>query len=110
MQFVFVLHRGGFLVARGGHHELRAGLLGGAEVRDGQLQRHVQRAGGHRRLGQPGELASGMTIKTLEGGMVTPAQMGGTYEVNSAHVVCGNVETANATVYIIDAVLMPPSS
>jgi len=25
-------------------------------------------------------------------------------------VVCGDVQTANATVYIIDTVLMPPSS
>jgi uncharacterized surface protein with fasciclin (FAS1) repeats len=33
-----------------------------------------------------------------------------TYEINSADVVCGNVQTANATVYIIDTVLMPPSS
>jgi len=58
----------------------------------------------------PGQLASGMGIKTLEGGMVTPARMSGTYTVNQAHVVCGNVQTANATVYIIDTVLMPPSS
>ena len=58
----------------------------------------------------PAELASGMTIKTLEGGIVTPAMMGGTYQVNKAHVVCGNVHTANATVYIIDTVLMPPAS
>ena len=58
----------------------------------------------------PGELAAGMTIKTLEGGTVTPAMMSGTYMVNRAHVVCGNVQTANATVYIIDTVLMPPSS
>jgi len=58
----------------------------------------------------PGELAAGMTIKTLEGGTVTPAMMSGTYMVNQAHVVCGNVQTANATVYIIDTVLMPPSS
>jgi uncharacterized surface protein with fasciclin (FAS1) repeats len=42
--------------------------------------------------------------------MVTPARMSGTYTVNQAHVVCGNVQTANATVYIIDTVLMPPSS
>ena len=41
---------------------------------------------------------------------VTPAAMGSTYEVNAAHVVCGNVQTANATVYIIDTVLMPPAS
>jgi uncharacterized surface protein with fasciclin (FAS1) repeats len=58
----------------------------------------------------PGALASGTGIKTLEGGMVSPAMMNGTYEVNDAHVVCGNVQTANATVYIIDTVLMPPSS
>jgi uncharacterized surface protein with fasciclin (FAS1) repeats len=58
----------------------------------------------------PGQLASGTGIKTLEGGMVTPAMMSGGYTVNKAHVVCGNVQTANATVYIIDTVLMPPSS
>ena len=34
----------------------------------------------------------------------------GTYMVNKANVVCGNVQTANATVYIINTVLMPPSS
>jgi len=58
----------------------------------------------------PGQLASGTGIKTLEGGMVTPGKMGETYAVNNAHVVCGNVQTANATVYIIDTVLMPPAS
>jgi uncharacterized surface protein with fasciclin (FAS1) repeats len=58
----------------------------------------------------PAELASGKPVKTLEGSTVTPSKMGGTYEVNSAHVVCGDVQTSNATVYIIDSVLMPPSS
>ncbi len=58
----------------------------------------------------PAQLASGMTLKTLEGGTVTTAMSGGTYTVNGADVVCGNVQTANATVYIIDTVLMPPSS
>ena len=53
------------------------------------------------------QLASGSPVKTLEGGTVKPADMGGTYTVNGAHVVCGNVQTANATVYIIDTVLMP---
>ena len=57
----------------------------------------------------PGQLAAGTEIKTLEGGMVTPGKMGETYAVNNAHVVCGNVQTANATVYIIDTVLMPPA-
>jgi uncharacterized surface protein with fasciclin (FAS1) repeats len=55
----------------------------------------------------PAELASGKTLKTLEGGTVTPAMMGTTYTVNGTPVVCGNVQTANATVYIIGGVLMP---
>jgi uncharacterized surface protein with fasciclin (FAS1) repeats len=58
----------------------------------------------------PSQLASGMTIKTLESGTVTPALTSGTYTVNGADVVCGNVQTANATVYIINTVLTPPSS
>jgi uncharacterized surface protein with fasciclin (FAS1) repeats len=57
----------------------------------------------------PTELAAGTGIRTLEGGMVTPAVTNGSYTVNQAHVVCGNVQTANATVYIIDTVLMPPA-
>ena len=56
------------------------------------------------------QLASGMAIKTLEGGTVTAALKSGTYTVNGAAVVCGNVKTANATVYIINTVLTPPSS
>jgi uncharacterized surface protein with fasciclin (FAS1) repeats len=55
----------------------------------------------------PADLASGKTLKTLEGSTVTPAMMGTGYTVNGASVVCGNVQTANATVYIIGSVLMP---
>jgi uncharacterized surface protein with fasciclin (FAS1) repeats len=55
----------------------------------------------------PAELASGKSLKTLEGSTVKPAMMGTTYSVNGATVVCGNVQTANATVYIINSVLMP---
>jgi uncharacterized surface protein with fasciclin (FAS1) repeats len=58
----------------------------------------------------PADLAAGMGLKTLEGGMVTPSLANGTYMVNKASVVCGNVQTANATVYIISSVLTPPSS
>jgi uncharacterized surface protein with fasciclin (FAS1) repeats len=58
----------------------------------------------------PQELASGKSFKTLEGGTVTATMSGGTYSVNGADVVCGNVQTANATVYIINTVLMPSSS
>jgi uncharacterized surface protein with fasciclin (FAS1) repeats len=55
----------------------------------------------------PAQLAKGMTLKTLEGGTVKTAETGGTYTVNGTDVVCGNVQTANATVYIISSVLMP---
>jgi uncharacterized surface protein with fasciclin (FAS1) repeats len=58
----------------------------------------------------PQELASGKPLKTLEGTTVKPAMSGGTYTVNGADVVCGDVQTANATVYIINTVLMPASS
>ena len=58
----------------------------------------------------PAELANG-NFKTLEGGMVKTSGSGQDFTIDgSAHVVCGNVQTANATVYIIDGVLMPPSS
>ena len=57
----------------------------------------------------PAQLAAGTPLKTLEGATVSPSMMGGTYEVNSADVVCGNVQTANATVYIIGTVMMPKS-
>ncbi|MGH4031541.1 fasciclin domain-containing protein [Actinomycetota bacterium Odt1-20B] len=53
---------------------------------------------------------SGGTFKTLAGGSLTTSGSGEKYKVNdSANVVCGNVRTANAHVYIIDTVLMPKS-
>ena len=41
--------------------------------------------------------------------LVTTAMSGGTYTVNGTAVVCGDVQTSNATVYIIGSVLMPKS-
>lgn len=55
----------------------------------------------------PGELASGKPLTTLEGSTLKPAKMGAVYEVNSADVICGGIQTANATVYIINRVLVP---
>jgi uncharacterized surface protein with fasciclin (FAS1) repeats len=55
----------------------------------------------------PAELASGTTLATLEGGQLHASKMGSTYEVNNAAITCGNLHTANATVYIINTVLMP---
>ncbi|MEY9855658.1 putative surface protein with fasciclin (FAS1) repeats [Catenulispora sp. GAS73] len=46
---------------------------------------------------------------TLEGGTVNVTGSGQSFQVNGANVVCGNVQTANATVYIVDSVLMPTS-
>jgi uncharacterized surface protein with fasciclin (FAS1) repeats len=54
----------------------------------------------------PNALSSG-SFKTLQGGMVNTSGSGEAYKVNDANVVCGNVKTANATVYIVDSVLMP---
>ncbi|MBX7466683.1 fasciclin domain-containing protein [Streptomyces sp. MAG02] len=55
----------------------------------------------------PKQLENG-SFDTLEKGKVTTTGSGTAYKVNdSANVVCGNVPTANATVYIIDSVLMP---
>jgi len=45
--------------------------------------------------------------KTLQGDEITVAGSAGDYQVNEASVVCGNVQTSNATVYLIDSVLMP---
>ncbi|MEO5877431.1 MAG: fasciclin domain-containing protein [Streptosporangiaceae bacterium] len=54
----------------------------------------------------PADLASG-SFKTLQGGMVTTKGSDASYTVNDAQVICGNVPTGNATVYIVDTVLMP---
>jgi uncharacterized surface protein with fasciclin (FAS1) repeats len=47
--------------------------------------------------------------ETLEGGSVTVAGSGADLKINDAALVCGGVKTANATVYMIDTVLMPPA-
>jgi uncharacterized surface protein with fasciclin (FAS1) repeats len=56
------------------------------------------------------QLADAGTEKTVNGGSVTIAKAGDTITIDGkSAVVCGNVQTANATVQIIDTVLMPPS-
>ena len=46
---------------------------------------------------------------TVQGGTVTVSGSGDNLKVNDANVICGGVHTANATVYLIDSVLMPTS-
>ncbi|MFJ4692987.1 fasciclin domain-containing protein [Streptomyces sp. NPDC088766] len=58
----------------------------------------------------PADLENG-SFDTLEKSKLTTSGSDESYTVNdSAKVVCGNVKTANANVYIIDTVLMPSSS
>ncbi|QGN58771.1 fasciclin domain-containing protein [Nostocoides sp. HKS02] len=45
--------------------------------------------------------------KTLAGTTISVTGSGESFKVGTANVVCGNVQTANATVYIIDSVLLP---
>lgn len=45
--------------------------------------------------------------KTLGGGTITVSGSGEDFKVGEASVICGNVQTANATVYIVDKVLLP---
>ena len=48
--------------------------------------------------------------KTVQGADLEVTGSGDGLKVNGASVICGGVQTANATVYLIDTVLMPPAS
>ncbi|MFE2140526.1 fasciclin domain-containing protein [Streptomyces sp. NPDC059456] len=55
----------------------------------------------------PKQLENG-SFSTLEKTKLTTSGSGEAYKVNdTSNVVCGNVKTANANVYIVDTVLMP---
>ena len=49
------------------------------------------------------------THTTVQGADVEVTGSGDDLMVNDAKVICGGVQTANATVYLIDTVLMPPA-
>jgi uncharacterized surface protein with fasciclin (FAS1) repeats len=61
----------------------------------------------------PGQLAPDQLAgshKTLQGDTIQVSGSGQDFTVNgNSSVVCGNVKTANATVYLIDQVLLPKS-
>lgn len=50
------------------------------------------------------------THTTVQGADLTVSGGGDALHVNDATVVCGGIQTANATVYLIDSVLLPPAS
>lgn len=56
----------------------------------------------------PDEVA-GKTLTTVQGDKLKITGSGDSLKSQDANVVCGGVQTANATVYLIDSVMMPPS-
>ena len=61
----------------------------------------------------PGQLSPTQiagTHKTVQGASVTVTGSGANLKFNNSALVCGGVQTANATVYMVDTVLMPPAS
>jgi uncharacterized surface protein with fasciclin (FAS1) repeats len=57
----------------------------------------------------PNELSNG-SFTTVEGSKLTTSGSGTDFKVNGkANIVCGNIKAANATIYVIDSVLQPPS-
>jgi uncharacterized surface protein with fasciclin (FAS1) repeats len=53
----------------------------------------------------PRDLAG--THMTLAGDTIEVTGSGEHFTVGGAHVLCGNIRTANATVYVVDGVLLP---
>lgn len=75
----------------------------GAEMLESVLTYHVV----------PGQVAPDAiagTHTTVQGEEVTVSGEGDDLMVNDATVICGGVQTSNATIYLIDTVLMPPST
>ena len=55
----------------------------------------------------PAELEAG-NFTSLAGATLSTSGSGQDFRINGVPITCGNVQTANATVYIIDSLLMPP--
>jgi len=61
----------------------------------------------------PGQIAPDKIVgdqTSVEKGVVKVTGTKDALKVNDANVICGGVHTANATVYLIDSVLMPPAA
>jgi uncharacterized surface protein with fasciclin (FAS1) repeats len=60
----------------------------------------------------PGRKLSGAvlaadSIKTLNGGSLTPSVQGGAAYVNDAKIIAADIRTSNGIIHVIDAVLLP---
>jgi uncharacterized surface protein with fasciclin (FAS1) repeats len=60
------------------------------------------------RMDKDGILSSA-TLPTVQGGTLQVEGSGDNVTVSGAKVLCGNIPTANATVFVIDKVMMPTS-
>src|SRR5664280_1129986 len=61
----------------------------------------------------PGRLTPAEVVgihPTADGATLTVTGSGDALQVNGANVICGGVQTRNATVYLIDQVLTPPAA
>lgn len=56
---------------------------------------------------EPADIAG--THTTVQGADLEVTGEGDEWMANDANVICGGVQTANATVYLVDSVLMPPA-
>jgi len=56
----------------------------------------------------PGQIARGGSVTTLSGGKLALGRRGRAYRISRATVLCGDIKTANGTLYVIDKVLLPP--
>jgi len=55
----------------------------------------------------PAELGHGRVLTTLGGTKIYPSKASQSYQVNNAWILCGNIRTANATVYVVNRVVIP---
>ncbi len=56
---------------------------------------------------RPAELYRQRVLTTIAGTKIYPARAAPSYYVNNGWITCGNLKTANATVYIVNQVLIP---
>jgi uncharacterized surface protein with fasciclin (FAS1) repeats len=56
---------------------------------------------------RPAELYRRQVLTTIGGTKIYPARAAPSYDVNNGWITCGNLRTANATVYIVNQVLIP---
>jgi uncharacterized surface protein with fasciclin (FAS1) repeats len=55
----------------------------------------------------PARLAAGEPLTSVLGTPVYPGGSAGKYHVDNARVVCGDIRTANATIYVVNQLMIP---